>query len=137
MTKRKLQSFWIGFFLAFVGGVLLWYWQKSTSADEGALDLLDELAKVKAKLEGMQKGKTEETAVPQGTPSTQAAPPDDLTTINGIGPVYAQRLQEAGITTFAILATQEPAQVGKIVQIKAWQAASPAEWIAQAKELVQ
>lgn len=29
---------------------------------------------------------------------------DDLTEVNGVGPVYAQRLQEAGVSTFAGLA---------------------------------
>ncbi len=139
MRDKKRSSFWIGFFLAFAVGVLVWYWQKSTSADEGALDLLDELAKAKAKIRELQGGSTKETAVPLPNipvpPAPKSAAPDDLTTINGIGPVYARRLQEAGITTFAALAAQDPERIAQIVQLKEWQAASPLEWIAQAQEL--
>lgn len=118
MLEKKRANFWLGFFLALLIGVVVWYWQKSTSADEGALDLLDELAKAK---------------------STPAKPevnkPDDLTAINGIGPVYARRLQEAGISTFAALAAQSADKIGQIVQLKEWQAGNPATWIAQAREL--
>lgn len=145
MKKSKGFAFWFGFFIAFMVGLAVWYWQKSTSADEGALDLLDELAKAKARIRELQgSGGQKETAVPthidiaQRSTSVQAlAPtqPDDLTAIRGIGPVYARRLQDAGIATFAALAAQEPEKIGQIVQIKTWQAASPAEWIAQAKEL--
>lgn len=136
MVENKRKSFWMGFFLALAGGVLVWYWQKSTSADEGALDLLDELAKVRANMREMQSSeKMEETAVAPPAQSTKAAPADDLTAINGIGPVYARRLQEAGIATFANLAAQDPERLSQIVQLKAWQAASPAQWIEQAQEL--
>lgn len=145
MKKSKGFAFWFGFLVAFVVGMAVWYWQKSTSADEGALDLLDELAKAKARIRELQRsGGQKETAVPthidiaQRSTGVQAhAPtqPDDLTAIRGIGPVYARRLQNAGIATFAALAAQEPEKIGQIVQIKMWQAASPAEWIAQAKAL--
>jgi hypothetical protein len=41
---------------------------------------------------------------PAGTDATTGAEPDDLTEVNGIGPVFAQRLADAGITTYAALA---------------------------------
>jgi len=37
--------------------------------------------------------------------------PDDLTEVKGIGPVYAERLVDAGITTFAELANADVATV--------------------------
>ena len=36
---------------------------------------------------------------------------DDLTKINGIGPTFAKRLQEAGITTYKALASSTAEQV--------------------------
>jgi predicted flap endonuclease-1-like 5' DNA nuclease len=57
---------------------------------------------------------------------------DDLTLINGIGPAYALRLKEAGITTFAQLAALTPDQLRQIARLKVWQG-EPGEWIAQAK----
>jgi predicted flap endonuclease-1-like 5' DNA nuclease len=49
-------------------------------------------------------------------PAPPAAPnpnPDDLTEVVGIGPVFARKLMEAGISTFAELAQSEPAQVAQ------------------------
>lgn len=63
----------------------------------------------------------------------KSSPADDLTSINGIGPTYAKRLQAAGIMTFAALAEQEPERVREIAQIKEWQAADPADWVAEAQ----
>lgn len=40
---------------------------------------------------------------------------DDLTAINGIGPVTAGKLSEAGITTFAALAEADAGQVSDVV----------------------
>ncbi len=57
---------------------------------------------------------------------------DDLTRINGIGPVFSSRLQQAGITTFAQLAVQDPAKLAEQV------GATPAQvesWVDQAAEL--
>lgn len=45
-------------------------------------------------------------AEPQSSPRSDAEP-DDLTAVNGIGPVFAQRLSEAGITTFGQLAATD------------------------------
>ncbi len=142
MSQNKRSSFWIGFLLALTVGILVWYWQKSTSADEGALDLLDELAKAKGKIRELQLGGEKEMAVsqpgitlPPVKKAAKASAADDLTMINGIGPVYARRLQEAGITTFAALAAQDPERLGEIVKLREWQAGTPSEWIAQAAEL--
>jgi len=132
MMKSKMsKNFWLGFLLAFLTGVAIWYWQKSTSAEDGALDLLDELAKVKVRAQKMSQGVMKETVVT----SPRHTNPDDLTAVHGIGPVYARRLQEAGIHTFASLAAQSPERLAQIVQLKEWQAAAPEEWIAQAKTM--
>ncbi len=143
MKEKRCLPFWWGFLSAFglvaAIAVALWYWQKSTSADEGALDLLDELAKAQRQLAEMrQKGGQRETAVAASAVMaatnsvTSSQLTDDLTRVHGIGPTYARRLREAGITTFAALAAQEPAQVRLIAKIQPWQAADPAAWIAEA-----
>ena len=59
----------------------------------------------------------------------------DFTVIKGIGPVYAQRLQEAGITTFAALAKQPSQRLRDIVRAKDWQALDIDSWIAHARQL--
>ena len=63
---------------------------------------------------------------------------DDLTAINGIGPVYAQALHDAGVTTFASLAEQDPDELAQRMHHKV----SPErirheDWIGQAKQLNQ
>lgn len=60
--------------------------------------------------------------------------PDDLTQINGIGPVYASRLNEAGIMTFSQLAALSPDQARELLKLSASQG-NPEVWIEQAKEL--
>lgn len=64
-----------------------------------------------------------------------AAQPDDLTAIKGIGAVFARRLNDGGIVTFAQLAQATPDQLQDIVQAAEWQAIDPATWIAEARQL--
>lgn len=63
------------------------------------------------------------------------ASPDKLEDINGIGIVFAKRLNEAGIYTFAQLAELTPEQIKEIIQPEKWQKIEPEKWIAQANEL--
>lgn len=60
---------------------------------------------------------------------------DDLTQVKGIGPVFAERFYEAGIKTFAALATLTPERAREISRLPEWHQADPAEWISQAAEL--
>jgi predicted flap endonuclease-1-like 5' DNA nuclease len=62
---------------------------------------------------------------------------DPLIDINGIGPVYEQRLFDAGIYTFAELAAQSPARLREIVGAKSWQETDAEAWIAQARQMAQ
>ncbi|MDH4308619.1 MAG: helix-hairpin-helix domain-containing protein [Acidimicrobiia bacterium] len=58
--------------------------------------------------------------------------PDDLTAVNGIGPVFARRLMEGGISTFSDLATAETARVIELTGVTDQKAA---DWIQQASTL--
>jgi predicted flap endonuclease-1-like 5' DNA nuclease len=62
---------------------------------------------------------------------------DPLIDINGIGPVYEQRLFDAGIYTFADLASQSPARLREIIGAKSWQETETEAWIAEAQQFVQ
>jgi large subunit ribosomal protein L21 len=56
---------------------------------------------------------------------------DDLTKINGIGPAFARRLAEAGVSTYAQLAGMTANEVRQRAQIAEWQG-DPQDWISQA-----
>ncbi|MEZ4541794.1 MAG: DUF4332 domain-containing protein [Chloroflexota bacterium] len=58
---------------------------------------------------------------------------DDLTQLEGIGPVYAAKLRERGITTFADLAATDEATLSEIVGAPAWRRINYGEWITQAQ----
>ena len=62
------------------------------------------------------------------------AEPDDLTIVKGIGPTFARRLQDAGVTSFAALAALSPERAREITRAANWQA-DTADWIVEAKEL--
>ncbi|MDA0242110.1 MAG: hypothetical protein OT477_01715 [Chloroflexi bacterium] len=57
----------------------------------------------------------------------------NLEDIDGIGRVFATRLQEAGIDTFEKLVNTPAADLRRIVQLKEWQAADIASWQEQAR----
>lgn len=59
---------------------------------------------------------------------------DDLIVINGIGPVFAQRLQNAGVRTFADLAATSSERLLEIVRASPG-LADPDSWRAQAAQL--
>lgn len=58
---------------------------------------------------------------------------DDLTRLEGIGPVYAARLRDNGINSFAALATSDEATLAGIIDAPAWRRINYADWIAQAR----
>ncbi|WP_420325310.1 50S ribosomal protein L21 [Mameliella sp.] len=77
-------------------------------------------------------GSAPKAAAPAAAPKA-AAPAavesgDDLTQITGVGPAAAKKLAEAGITTFAQLATVDP-ETFEAAKVKP-------EWVEQAKTLV-
>lgn len=66
-----------------------------------------------------------------GTRSSRVG--DDLTEIEGIGPVYAARLREGGIGSFAELAAADEATLAALIAAPAWRRVNYGDWIAQAQ----
>lgn len=58
---------------------------------------------------------------------------DDLTLLEGIGPIYASRLRDNGITTFAELAASDEGRLAEIIDAPAWRRIDYADWITQAR----
>jgi predicted flap endonuclease-1-like 5' DNA nuclease len=79
---------------------------------------------------------TREPAHPQFRPAPAPVPlpvsADDLTRIHGIGPVFAARLNAAGITTFAQLSGASASTVAGAAGVPESRAA---DWISQARGL--
>lgn len=66
------------------------------------------------------------------TPVAESPTPDDLTVVDGIGPVYAARLSDAGLLGLAALAAADPEQVASAAGVSPSVAAG---WIDQAKAI--
>lgn len=62
---------------------------------------------------------------------------DPLIDISGVGPVYEQRLFDAGVTSFEQLGALTPAELRAIIRPAAWQLFEPERWIAEARELAR
>ncbi|GGG95212.1 hypothetical protein GCM10007420_08430 [Glycocaulis albus] len=75
----------------------------------------------------------------KAAPKAKAAGNDDLTQLNGVGPAYAKKLNAAGVTSFAQVASWKAADLdaldAEIPGIKA--KAETGDWVKQAKELAK
>jgi predicted flap endonuclease-1-like 5' DNA nuclease len=119
MKKKHSTNFLIGFILGALICVVVWYWQKSTAADEGALELLDRMAELDRKLRQPKTAQSPQPAIP-----VPVAQPDDLQQVKGVGPVFDGRLQASGITTIAQLAALPPAKLAELLDIGEQRAAA-------------
>lgn len=136
MKQKHSFNFMIGLLIGGLVGLLFWYWQKSTSAEDGALALLDKLAATEKRVRQLKTELAEGGAVPEAlrniplpgraadVPSFLAkgheatASEDDLTQVKGIGAVFNGRLQEAGIDTFAKLKAVSADKLAEVLQIR-------------------
>jgi predicted flap endonuclease-1-like 5' DNA nuclease len=162
--EMKLPKFVAGLLIGTAIGLIIWYWQKSTSAEDGALAVLDRLASAEARVRDLESrlrlaqekhsiskqpevlsGLADLWGLAAGPEEAQESSPEeeappalienDLKVISGIGPTYERRLKEANVRTFADLAQQTPGNLREIVGIKTWHAADPQQWIAEAQTL--
>lgn len=105
-----------------------------TSFEQLAAASPDELRNI-IKPSAMQKLNFEswsmQAAALAGTTEPQTG--DDLTLLDGIGPVYAAKLRENGIISFADLAAADEARLGAIIDAPAWRRIQYGDWIAQAE----
>ena len=114
MKRKDVVNFWAGFLItAAATAWLYWLWQQRREVTPQPL------------IVSSRQPATPLSRVP--TPE-----PDDLTAIKGIGPVFATRLNKAGIFTYAQLAAQTAEKIQFITQVTRW---DPADWIAEANIL--
>jgi predicted flap endonuclease-1-like 5' DNA nuclease len=115
MRDRQGANFLVGFVIAAVtAGALYWLWLQRQTVTS---------ALSQARAEGSRRWQA--AVMPEQM--------DDLTEIVGIGPVYASRLNAAGIHSFAQLARQTPERLHEILGPRS-ALANAEEWISQAKE---
>ncbi|PID85561.1 MAG: hypothetical protein CSA11_00655 [Chloroflexi bacterium] len=143
MKKLKgLSTFFFGLLFGTLVGLLVWYWYKSTSAENGALELLDRMAATDVRLRDLKHKLASEsvesyiTLEPQDeqlppfldknrTKSAHVAgAPEDLQRVKGIGPIFAAKLLDVGIRSTAALTAVSPADLAKQLNISAGRAAN-------------
>ncbi|MFQ6101088.1 MAG: helix-hairpin-helix domain-containing protein [Anaerolineae bacterium] len=95
--------------------------------DEEVRDLREQLSAMDTQLDGLS----------DEFEAYQRTHPDDLTAIKGVGPVYQWKLRDAGVNTYQQLATADPDQLRRMLDIKAWQRTNVESWIEQARDWAQ
>ena len=98
-----------------------------TAFEEDLRQLRDQLSAVNGRFDRLQ-DKFE---------SYQRTHPDDLTVIKGIGLVYQWKLRDIGVGSYQQLATADPEQLRRMLDIKNWQRVNIASWIEQARDWAQ
>lgn len=129
--------FWLGLFAGLIiGWVIEWvidwrFWrsEEQTGVDEESR-LRRELETARLEINRLQ------TQLTTNAPS-ELSSADQLQDINGIGQIFAKRLNEAGIYTFAQVSELSPERLQEIMQPQEWQTLDFAAWIAQARTLAQ
>ncbi len=137
MKEKHSFNFMIGLLIGGLMGLLFWYWQKSTSAEDGALSLLDKLAATEKRVRQMkaemasgvrEHAELRNIVLPTDAQTSVGLPPflshsdglveDDLTQVKGIGAVFNGRLQQADIHTFAQLKAVSAQSLADILHIR-------------------
>lgn len=114
------------------------YWELAT-LDDDALRRILKLDKARAATVDLNALRASARRLAEETGTIgyvwNGAPVDDFEPIKGIGKVYEQRLYNAGIRTYAALASATPEQLLEIVQARSPVPPDVKSWIAQAQEL--
>ncbi len=127
ITRGLFYGFIVGAVVGLVIYLRMQRQQQEAFLDQGAM-------RIEIPGQGLGKPSNRLKKRPASLPPRPPAKSDVLTTIRGIGPVYARRLQAAGILTFANLAGATPAQLAEIIGPRA-QLAEMKGWITAAKKL--
>ena len=133
MKKRNGSYFLWGFVLSALAFFVIWYWQKSTAAEDGALDLLDRYADMEKRWRQIRQDQSS-PELQTATLAAQAepAPPFNMQQIKGIGPVFDEQLRLAGITNLTKLTAMNAVQLAEVLDIGSTRAANI---LAEAKKL--
>jgi hypothetical protein len=123
--NKQSSKFLVGLLFGVLIGAIIWYWQKSTSAENGALALLDRLAAAESKLRDLRlelSGRVQGVELPSVQVRSETAAEsdmarDDLTEVKGVGPVFERRLQAAGISSIRQLAECDIAAVASALDV--------------------
>ena len=131
MTGTLLAGIFIGIVLGFV---LYWIMERfllGVGPTPQEKYLSEQLAATEAKVASLQA----DLDASAGSGDRVYVRADRLEKVNGIGKVYAQKLNEAGIYTFAQLAQETTARLKEIISPESWQTIEPEAWIAEASTL--
>ncbi len=126
--------FWLGLVAgAIIGWVVEWiidwrYWRRdlSVTSDE-EIRLRQELDVARLEIKNLQ------SQVQQPSTSVTATTEDRLQDIDGIGQVYAKKLHDAGIQTFAQLSETSIDRLTEIIKPQEWQSIDFDAWLRQAR----
>ncbi len=124
---RFLFTFTLGAITGFVLALL-----REGMADQSRLrEARDEAIRYRVQMAAARQSAATEAAAPAPSAPLQD---DDLTRVNGIGPVFQSRLRAAGIHTYAQLAAADAATVRAAVAAADWQKIEPQRWIEEAAQ---
>ena len=136
MKNKGIANFWIGFIVAAVATMwLYWLWRRNREVLPAPIIVNRRKESVSEK--DLLKPQTQPRIELQSRKLQMEDPkvkkPDSLVKISGIGEIYEQRLNGAGIYTFEQLANSSPNTIQEITEVTRW---NPEDWIAEAKILV-
>lgn len=118
MKNDHIRYYWFGFIAAAAGiGWLIWLWRKQIEVTPKPLYI---------------SGRTAAYPISAEIPEVPEKSEDNLSAIQGIGPAYASRLNDSGITTFSQLAAADTEILIEITGVTRW---NPEDWKAQARDM--
>jgi predicted flap endonuclease-1-like 5' DNA nuclease len=126
----------IGWVVGWVIEILYWRWKRRTQADRVDRELSechDRVATLQRELESARS----QAPLAAATVPSAGIPAQNLAAIRGIGPVFEQRLYDAGIGTFSQLAALSDPQVRAIIQPEDWQEYDYETWNEQSRAMAE
>lgn len=134
MTGTLLAGIFIGIVLGFLAYWILERFLINVGPTPQEAHLTQELASAEANVTSL-KAQLADALSQVGESKEVYVQADRLQKVNGIGNVYAQKLNDAGIFTFAQLAKETAERLTEIVSPESWQSIEPDAWIAEAATL--
>lgn len=117
----------------------------SMASDEDDEDIAAQYSTILMQLDQLAKLVQEQSKKHTPAPPTPSVAPsatdesfidfDILSDIKGIGPVFSNRLHEAGIYRFAQFANHSPEEIREILQLPTWRLEDIQDWLTQAHQL--